>query len=151
MEFQYDTRLIVPQTGDDGVLGNGWENYTATKQGGGIIRLHNLFSRKPAPGNIIVMRHSERDHAGIFITGSKNVQLERINIYQTGGLGVLSQYSENLSFSYLKVVPAKAKGRYYSGHDDGCHFSNCKGKITIDNSAFEGLMDDPVNVHGTAV
>jgi len=151
MEFQRGTRLIVPQTGDDGVLGNGWENYTATRQSGGIVRLHNPFSRKPAPGNIIVMRHSERDHAGIFITGSKNVQLERINIYQTAGLGVLSQYSENLSFSYLKVVPDKAKGRYYSGHDDGCHFSNCKGKITVDKSEFEGLMDDPINVHGTAV
>jgi len=151
MEFQYDTRLIVPQTGDDGVLGNDWENYTATKQGNGIIRLHNQFTRNPSPGNIIVMRHSERDHAGIFITGSKNVQLERTNIYQTAGLGVLSQYSENLSFSYLKVVPNKTKGRYYSGHDDGCHFSNCKGKITISNSEFEGLMDDPINVHGTAV
>ena len=151
MEFQPDTRLIVPQTGDDGVFRDGWENYAAEKLGGGIIRLHNSFARKPAPGNIIVMRHSERDHAGIFITGSKNVQLEKINIYHTAGLGVLSQYSENLSFDYLQVVPNKMKGRYYSGHDDGCHFSNCKGKIRIDHSSFEGLMDDPINVHGTAV
>lgn len=151
MEFQYDTRLIVPQTGDAGVFGNGWENYKAEKRGNGIIRLHYSFIRKPAPGNVIVMRHNERDHAGIFITGSKNVQLEKINIYQTAGLGVLSQYSENLSFSYLRVVPNKEKGRYYSGHDDGCHFSNCKGKIIVDHSEFEGLMDDPINVHGTAV
>ncbi len=151
MEFEPDTRLIAPQTGDDGVFRDGWEDYTAEKQSHGIIRLHNSFARKPAPGNIIVLRHSERDHAGIFITGSKNILLEKINIYETAGLGVLSQYSENLSFDYLQVVPNKMKGRYFSGHDDGCHFSNCKGKISIDHSAFEGLMDDPINVHGTAV
>ncbi|MES1218126.1 MAG: alpha-1,3-galactosidase B, partial [Bacteroidota bacterium] len=109
------------------------------------------FSRKPAIGNILVMRHSERDHAGIFIADSKNIQLEKINIYETAGLGVLSQYSENLFFSFLKVVPNKTKGRYYSGHDDGCHFSNCKGKIVLENCEFAGLMDDPINVHGTAV
>ncbi|MBS1574729.1 MAG: alpha-1,3-galactosidase B [Bacteroidetes bacterium] len=151
MEFQFDTRLIVPQTGDNGVLGEGWENYKAEKRGNGIIRLHYPFIRKPSPGNIIVMRHNERDHAGIFIISSKNVRLDKINIYQTAGLGVLSQYSENLSFSYLRVVPDKTKGRYYSGHDDGCHFSNCKGKIVVDHAEFEGLMDDPINVHGTAV
>lgn len=151
MEFEPNTRLIVPQTGDKGVFGNGWENYNAEKQGSGITRLHYSFARKPAPGNVIVMRHNERDHAGIFITGSKNVQLDKINIYQTAGLGVLSQYSENLSFNYLRAVPNKAKGRYYSGHDDGCHFSNCKGKIILDHSEFEGLMDDPINVHGTSV
>jgi hypothetical protein len=151
MEFQFDTRLIVPQTGDAGVFGNGWENYKAEKLSNGIIRLHYSFIRKPAPANVIVMRHNERDHAGIFIVNSKNVQLDKINIYHTAGLGVLSQYSENLSFSYLRVVPDKAKGRYYSGHDDGCHYSNCKGKIVVDHSEFEGLMDDPINVHGTAV
>jgi hypothetical protein len=151
MEFQFDTRLIVPQTGDDGVLGDNWENYKAEKKGEGIIRLHYSFTRKPVPGNVIVMRHNERDHAGIFIINSKNVQLDKINIYQTAGLGVLSQYSENLYFDYLRVVPDKAKGRYYSGHDDGCHFSNCRGKIVVDHSEFEGLMDDPINVHGTAV
>ncbi|MGC4038200.1 MAG: right-handed parallel beta-helix repeat-containing protein [Chitinophagaceae bacterium] len=151
MEFQPDTRLIVPKTGDNGVMGDNWEDYKAEKVSAGIIRLHYRFTRKPSPGNVIVMRHSERDHAGIFITSSKNIHLDHIDIYHTAGLGVLSQYSENLSFEYLRAVPNKRKGRYYSAHDDGCHFSNCKGKIVVDHSEFEGLMDDPINIHGTAV
>ncbi|MCW3116785.1 MAG: alpha,3-galactosidase, partial [Chitinophagaceae bacterium] len=118
---------------------------------GGTVRLQYHFSRKPAIGNILVLRHSQRDHAGIFIVDSKNIQLEKINLYQTAGLGILSQYSENLFFRFIKVVPNKKKGRYYSGHDDGCHFSNCKGKIVVENCEFAGLMDDPINVHGTAV
>jgi hypothetical protein len=49
------------------------------------------------------------------------------------------------------VVPNAAKGRYLSGHDDGAHFSNCRGQIIVENCRFAGLMDDPVNVHGTSV
>ena len=41
--------------------------------------------------------------------------------------------------------------RVLSGHDDGIHVSNCRGLVTIERSRFHGLMDDPVNVHGTSV
>lgn len=151
MEFEKDSHMIVPQTGDNGVLGNNWDNYIASPQPNGIVRLQYPFTRKPAIGNILVMRHSERDHAGIFITDSKNINLQNIYLYQTAGLGILSQYTENLHFNNIQVVPNKQKGRYFSGHDDGCHFSNCKGQILLENCAFAGLMDDPINVHGTAV
>jgi hypothetical protein len=151
MEFEPATGLIAPRTGDNGVFGTAPEQYTATLLENGMVRIQNTYTRKPAPGNILVMRHNERDHAGIFITESKNIRLENINLYHTAGLGVLAQYSENLSYYNLQVVPNKQKGRYFSGHDDGCHFSNCKGQILVDHCAFEGLMDDPINVHGTAV
>ena len=38
-----------------------------------------------------------------------------------------------------------------SCHDDGLHFSNCRGWITVESCAFHGLMDNPINVHGTSV
>ncbi|NNV54872.1 alpha-1,3-galactosidase-related protein [Limnovirga soli] len=151
MEFEKSSHMIAPQTGDDGVLGNKWEQYTAIQLSANTIRLNYNFTRKPAIGNILVMRHNERDHAGIFITQSKNIRLANIYLFQTAGLGILAQYSENLDYSNIQVVPNAAKGRYFSGHDDGCHFSNCKGQILIDHCSFTGLMDDPINVHGTAV
>ncbi|MDR3715375.1 MAG: right-handed parallel beta-helix repeat-containing protein [Puia sp.] len=151
MEFDAATHMIVPQTGDAGVLGDDWDKYTAVPRPGGDLRLKYPFARKPAIGNVLVLRHSERDHAGIFITGSTNNRLENIILYQTAGLGILSQYSENLVFRNLQVVPNAGKGRYFSGHDDGCHFSNCKGQLLVEHCGFAGLMDDPINVHGTAV
>ncbi len=72
-------------------------------------------------------------------------------MYQNTGLGILCQYSENLIFDSINFVPNLLKNRYLSGHDDGFHFSNCKGKIEVNNCRFLGLMDDPVNVHGTSV
>ncbi|HSB92281.1 MAG TPA: hypothetical protein VLC28_04150, partial [Flavitalea sp.] len=151
MEFNPASGLIVPGTGDAGVLGNGWESYIAVDKGKGIVRMQYPFLRKPSIGSVLVLRHNERDHAGIFITGSNNVDLDSITIYHTAGLGVLSQYSGDLHFRSVHVVPNTAKNRFFSGHDDGCHFSNCKGNILLEHCSFRGLMDDPVNVHGTAV
>jgi hypothetical protein len=48
-------------------------------------------------------------------------------------------------------MPNAAKNRYFSGHDDGFHVSNCAGHVNIDHCEFGGLMDDPINVHGTSV
>ena len=74
-----------------------------------------------------------------------------MNMFQNCGLGILAQYSENLVFKTSNFVPNLARNRYFGGHDDGFHFSNCKGQITIDSCRFLALMDDPINVHGTSV
>lgn len=151
MEFDDSTRLIPQGTGDSPCLGDGWENYTATEISPGIVRLQYAFKRLPGVGNILVLRHNERDHAGIFINESSQVRLEQISIYHTAGLGVLSQYSTNLTMQQVRVAPNRSKGRFLSGHDDGLHFSNCRGAVLVEDCEFEGLMDDPINIHGTSV
>ena len=150
IEFDKDTRLVVPQSADN-VFGGGWNNYRAEELSKGLVRLHHTFRRLPAQGNLIVLRHSVRDHAGIFIAESKNLHLEDLNVYHTAGLGILAQYSENLTYRNVNCVPNEAKGRMLAGHDDGFHYSNCKGQILVDHCRFHGLMDDPINVHGTGV
>ena len=149
MEYERGSHLIAPQTADD-PLGANWNKYTAEILTPGVVRLHNYFQRRPKPGNILIFRHSDRDHAMIFIRHCKDVSLDHITGYHCAGLGILSQYSEDLSFFGVDIIPNAAKGRYFSGHD-GLHFSNCKGEIRIDSCRFGGLMDDPINVHGTYV
>ncbi len=151
MEFDRDGRFVVPQTGDRGCLGRGWENYLAENILPGIIDIHFPFLRKPAVGNFLVMRHAERIHSGIFIQNSKNIKVENLNLYHATGLGILAQFSEDLTFDSYRAIPNKAKNRYFGGGDDGIQISNCKGLITITNCEFAGLMDDPINVHGTSV
>ena len=151
MEFDKDTRLIPQETGDLSPLGDDYELYKAKEVKYGIVRMYHAFKRKPAIGNYLILRHSARDHAGAFIANSKSIRFQNINIYQNAGLGILAQYSENVSFDSVNFVPNLSKNRYLSGHDDGFHFSNCKGKIEVNNCRFLALMDDPVNVHGTSV
>ena len=151
MEFDSTTKLVVPQTGDSGCLGRGWQDYMAQEISYGRVRLLRNFARKPAAGNWLVLRHSARDHAGTFITDSRDVTISNMNMYHNAGLGILSQYSENLTFRKVNCVPNPAKNRILSGHDDGFHYSNCRGQIIVDSCRFLALMDDPINVHGTSV
>lgn len=151
MEFDREGRYIVPQTGDNGCLGENWQDYEAVATMPGIFRLMNNFERKPARGNYLVFRHSARTHSGIFITESKNIQVLNLNLFHAAGLGILAQFSENLSFDGYNAIPNLAKNRYFGGGDDGLQISNCKGQLTVRNCEFAGLMDDPINVHGTSV
>ena len=54
--------------------GNG--NYQAEQLEKGLVRLHKVTGRKPAVGNFLVMRHSSRDHAGIFLLHCHNLEHE---------------------------------------------------------------------------
>lgn len=151
MEFDREGHFVVPGTGDLGCLGRGWQGYLTENIIPGVVRLHYPFLRKPAVGNFLVMRHAERIHSGIFIQESKNITIKNVNLYHATGLGILAQFSEGLTFDEYRAIPNKKKNRYFGGGDDGLQVSNCKGLITVKNCEFAGLMDDPINVHGTSV
>jgi hypothetical protein len=65
------------------------------------------------------------------------------------GLGIVSQYSANITMSRVKIEPREGSGRWIASFADGMHFSGCKGRIRIEHCRFSGLHDDAVNVHGT--
>lgn len=151
MEFNRKDRYVESQTGDWGCLGRGWNNYHAEATMPGIIRLHHKFLRLPKVGNFLVLRHAERVHSGVFIFESKDIRIKNLNLYHATGLGILAQFSENLTFDGYRAVPNRNKNHYFGGGDDGLQISNCKGQVTVRDCMFEGLMDDPINVHGTSV
>jgi len=65
------------------------------------------------------------------------------------GLGIFNQFSENLHYDSVFVMPRPETGRMIASFADCIHFSGCKGQITIENCQFKGTHDDPINVHGT--
>jgi len=151
MEYVAGKHLIAAGTGDEGCIRGDWNKTSYEELKPGMVRMKGEFTRTPAVGNYLILRHSKRDHAGIFIQESTQVKLENLNVYHCAGLGVLAQFSRNLDYKNVRFMPNEAKNRYFSGHDDGFHVSNCAGKVTITNCEFGGLMDDPINVHGTSV
>lgn len=150
MEFDPESQVIPPKTGDFS-LGLLWRLYKATPLQGNLVRISAKFTNLPKIGNYLVMRHHERDHAGIYLQDCRKITLTKINMYNNAGLGILSQYSEDLNFKQINCVPNRPKRMFLSGHDDGLQFSNCRGQLMVDSCNFEGLMDDPINVHGTCV
>jgi hypothetical protein len=150
--IEINANHIIPIcTGDSGCVRGNLAEVKYTSPEPGIVVMECNFTKTPAVGNYLIMRHSTRDHAGMFFFHSKNIQLENVNIHHTSGLGILAQYCENLKYTKVNVVPNPQKNRYLSGHDDAFHFMGCRGKILMDSCNTQGLMDDPVNVHGTCV
>jgi hypothetical protein len=150
--IEFNKAHIIPaHTGDHGCVNGDFKNVHYTEAGPGLVLMEGDFTKTPGIGNYLIIRHSIRDHAGIFLFHSKNSKLENVNVYHTSGLGILSQYCENIEMKKVNMIPNPNKNRYLSGHDDGLHFMGCKGEIIIDDCDAQGLMDDPINIHGTYV
>jgi hypothetical protein len=100
-------------------------------------------------GDILTVRDPYRDNCGGFISRSKDITLNNVKMHYMHGLGIVSQFSENISLFKVIAAPRENSGRIISCFADCFHFSGCKGKILIDSCFTSGSHDDPINVHGT--
>jgi polygalacturonase len=100
-------------------------------------------------GNILTIRDPYRDNSGALISLSKNIRLENVKMHYMHGLGIVSQFSENISLIKVAVAPRPESGRQIAAFADCFHFSGCKGKILIDSCFTSGSHDDTINIHGT--
>lgn len=136
---------------DDDLLGETWEsNYTAEALVEDRVRIWLKNNSKLKKGNYLAFRIGVRDHAGVFMTDSRDISLENINMYSNSGMNFLAQFTENISYKNVNCIPSPSR-QVLAGHDDGFHHSNCKGLIKVEGCSFRGIMDDAFNVHGTCV
>lgn len=114
-------------------------------------RLRFHFDREPAAtaGHTFQMRDGVRDQVGAFISRSRNVAFRQVGMHFMHGLGIVGQFSENLAFDRLTLAPRSGSGRTAAAFADFLHLSGCRGRITVQDSLFEGAHDDAINVHGT--
>lgn len=114
------------------------------------VRFEGDFSKNIFhPGEVLTIRDPYRDNCGGFIHLSKDILLENVKLHYMHGLGIVSQFSENISLMKVVVAPRENSGRVIASFADCFHFSGCKGLITIDSCFTSGAHDDPINVHGT--
>jgi hypothetical protein len=114
-----------------------------------LIRFTIPADFHPKKGNTLTIRDVVRDQVGMFIHQSKNVTLNGMQMHYMHGLGIISQYSENITMNQVKCMPRSESGRLLAASADMMHFSGCKGKILIDGCYFSGAQDDGINIHGT--
>lgn len=101
------------------------------------------------PGFIYQFRKHDRDGCGMWFHRSKNVLLEDVKVRAMHGFGILSQFTENVTFRKLIVAPDARSGRTCASPADVLHFSGCRGKVRILDSVLTAAHDDAMNVHGT--
>lgn len=130
----------------------GWyllSNASAQEVSPGLVRFAIPTDFWPKTGNTLTIRDIIRDQVGMLILQSKNITLSDVQMHYMHGLGIISQYSENITMNKVKCMPRPGSGRLLAASADMMHFSGCKGKILIDSCYFSGAQDDAINIHGT--
>lgn len=98
-------------------------------------------------GCVYQSRNIVRDATGSLFQRCKNLTFENIRMMFMHGLGMVSQFCENVTYRSCDFTPKE--GRTIASTADFFQFSGCKGKIAIENCRASGAHDDYVNVHGT--
>ena len=115
----------------------------------GVLRFARPEGLEPIVGSVLTVRDIIRDQVGMLLLESDGVDFHDVWVHYMHGLGIVSQYSSNITMDGLRCCPREGSGRVLASSADFLHFSGCKGKIVIRNSVFSGAQDDCVNVHGT--
>ncbi len=97
--------------------------------------------------SVIQTRSIVRDQTGALFNRCKNLYFENLRVKFMHGLGMVSQFCENVSYKNCDFTPAE--NRTAASTADFFQFSGCKGDLILDNIKASGAHDDYVNVHGT--
>lgn len=98
-------------------------------------------------GCVIQSRNVIRDQIGGFFEQCNNLVFDHLCVRFFHGLGMLSQFCENVTFQNCDFTPIN--GRTFVSNADFLQFSGCKGTILIQNNRALGSHDDFINIHGT--
>ncbi len=97
--------------------------------------------------SIIQTRSIVRDQTGALFNRCKNLYFENLRVKFMHGLGMVSQFCENVSYINCDFTPKES--RTAASTADFFQFSGCKGDLLLDSIKASGAHDDYVNVHGT--
>jgi len=112
-----------------------------------LIRGRGKHNMKPQ--RVYQIRNTRRDCAGVFTRRSSNITWKNVRFQFLHGMGLVNQFSENLTFDTVAIAPDKASGRTTAAWADCIQVSGCKGKLLVKNCIFSGAHDDAINIHGT--
>ena len=113
------------------------------------VRFATPAEFQPVAGHKLMVRDIIRDHVGMFLYESSDITLRDMNMHYMHGLGIVSQYTRNITMQNVTCAPRPESGRMVASSADFMHFSGCSGRIGIFDCRFNGAQDDPINVHGT--
>lgn len=116
----------------------------------GNNQLRVVLEKKDADfeaGCIYQTRNIVRDQTGSLFQRCKNLTFENLRIKFMHGLGMVSQYCENVTYKNCDLTPDE--NRTITSTADFFQFSGCKGDLVVENCKAQGAHDDYINVHGT--
>jgi len=112
-----------------------------------LIRARGKHNMRPQ--RVYQIRNTRRDCAGVFTRRSRDITWKNVRFQFLHGMGLVNQFSENLTFDAVVVAPDETNGRTTAAWADCIQVSGCKGKVLVKDCLFSGAHDDAINIHGT--
>ena len=144
LEYNAETGEIERGTADHSFDEYLW-NMRFEDVGNNKLRLHGV-KRYPPIGNIVIFSATRRLGCGFFCEDSSDIILENITVHSCFGMGILAQTCHNIHLDSFNTL--RHGDQYYTANADATHFVNCTGTVLVENSTFEGQLDDALNIHG---
>jgi hypothetical protein len=122
----------------------------ATDLGGRKVRLD--FAKDGsglAPGHQYHFRNTTRDTVGVHNARCADIVIRDCAFHALTGMGFVSQFTANITYQHVQVVPPANTIRSCPAWGDIFQFSNCRGSILVDGCRLSGMQDDAINCHGT--
>jgi hypothetical protein len=113
----------------------------------GMVRARG--DHKVKKDHVYQLRETYRDYAAVFTRRSNNITWKNVNFHFLHGMGLVCQFSGNLTFDSVAIAPDSTSGRTTAAWADCLHISGCRGKVLVKDCIFKGAHDDAINIHGT--
>lgn len=97
-------------------------------------------------GTPVVIRHTVYGYNAIEMHGCQNISLESITVHTAPGMALMAGMCDNIHLNRFDILPTPRTNRLMSTTADGTMFSSCSGDILIENSRYQAMGDDGVNV-----
>jgi hypothetical protein len=152
----FDPKTLAPSlNGQEYVLQSWNENlkrrYRAEKTQDGNIRIFDAAQKLPPVGWVLIVNGRKdltRTSPAIHLSHVTEFNIENVNVYCAGGMGLITESSKDINLKKFNVVLPENSSRMVTTTADATHFVGCRGNIVIDDCQFENMLDDATNVHG---
>lgn len=124
-----------------------WHGVLADEMPDGTFKIYKE-GLTATPGNVLVFGAESRLNPAFTLDGCDGFTLEKVNMWQCCGMGVIAQRSSDLLLDHVQVVPAPGEDKVISISADATHFINCRGYIKMLDCTFMNQKDDATNIHG---
>lgn len=145
------TAGYIPRYKDGGIRGGAHPFRHARRireKSRGILAVDYYLPPRVSVGETYALINIKRLESGIVVNDSDGVYFENVSQHFNMSHALVAQCSKDISLDYCNFAPEKNSDRVIASVTDFLHFNECRGKILVSNSYFEGANDDGLNVHG---
>jgi len=116
----------------------------------GVLHIIGMPTQ-PEVGHFLVLRGVDRPNPAIWASDATNLLVSNITVHAAEGMAFIAQKSRDVRLDGFNVALEQGSKRLLTTNADAVHFSNCAGTVTVENGLFENMLDDGLNVHGSAL